>query len=85
MIYQIILHIDLGKFSSEVGTMMDQVNETMHSFGFPETAIVTSELSLGTLTVSRPLTADEREQALNVLRLELSKHKHEAFLDIELR
>ena len=57
--YRVMVKVDLGKLSKSIGGLLDEVNDTMHGFGFDETAHLISEVETHTFTVPRAVTAIE--------------------------
>ena len=67
MKYKFIFSLDVGKLIPQAGKIIDSVNETMHSFGFPETLCVRSEALEFIAETEKELTVTERNKLIQTI------------------
>lgn len=68
MQYNIYAKFDLAKMSPNVASLVTDLNETMHGFGFSEELYLESTLCLGHLNVCRDLTCPELHEITQMMR-----------------
>lgn len=67
-LYQASFDIDVGAAIPSVGEVLTSVNNTMHSFGFPEKLCLMSNAKIMDITSDRPLLTAEIEIIVSKLR-----------------
>lgn len=67
-----------------VKRVVDSINETMGSFGFPEKLTLRSELACHRMTISEPLNAARRESLVKLVNETYGERFPEAEIGVEV-